>query len=150
MAPVHDLLLTKADPSSHLSFKRHVKYYEYELRAPPVTTPNQMAPLKGGTDRCTPRFLITLTQQIIIGTHWYPFTLCPIGLHRTALQDIAPFFLLHRREMEIPNKDNLKAQITSEKPSQKRSLETLKASLNLAYKLVAKANQKSHQNNKRL
>ena len=52
--------------------------------------------------------------------------------------------------MEIPNKDNLKAQITSEKPSQKRSLETLKASLNLAYKLVAKANQKSHQNNKRL
>jgi len=55
------------------------------------STPNQMASLKGGIDRCTPRFLLTLTQQII-GTRWYPFILhvCPIGLHRTALQDIAP------------------------------------------------------------
>jgi len=62
----------------------------------------------------------------------------------------SPFFLLHGREMEIPNNDNLKAQITSENPSQKRSLENLKASLKLAYKLVARAKQKSHQNNKRL
>ena len=51
--------------------------------------PTQMAPLEGGIDLCTPRFLIILTQQIIIGTHWYRFVLCPIGLHRTALQDIA-------------------------------------------------------------
>jgi len=35
----------------------------------------------------------------------------------------SPFFLLHGTEMEIPNNDNLKAQITSEKLSQKRSLE---------------------------
>ena len=52
--------------------------------------------------------------------------------------------------MEIPNNNNLKARISSENPSQKRCLETLKASLNLAYKLIAKANWKSHQNNKRL
>jgi len=52
--------------------------------------------------------------------------------------------------MEIPNNDNLKARISSENLSQKRSLENLKASLNLAYKLVAKANRKAHQNNKRL
>jgi len=52
--------------------------------------------------------------------------------------------------MEIPNNDNLKAQVTSEKPSQNRSLENLNAGLKLAYTLVAKANKKSHQNNKRL
>ena len=60
------------------------------------------------------------------------------------------FFLLHGREMEIPNIINVKARISSENPSQKRSLDNLKASLNLAYKLVAEANRKSHQNNKRL
>jgi hypothetical protein len=62
----------------------------------------------------------------------------------------SPFFLLHGREMEIPNNGNLKTRISSENLSQKRSLENLKASLNLAYKLVAKASRKAHQNNKRL
>ena len=52
--------------------------------------------------------------------------------------------------MENPNNDNLKAWISSEILSQKRSLENLKASLNLAYKVVAKANRKAHLNNKRL
>jgi len=62
----------------------------------------------------------------------------------------SPFFLLHGREMEIPNNDNLKARISSENPSQKRSLENLKGSLNLDNKLVEEANRKLHQNKKRL
>jgi len=44
----------------------------------------------------------------------------------------------------------LKCRISSENLSQKRSLEKLKASLNLAYKVVAKTNRKAHQNNKTL
>jgi len=62
----------------------------------------------------------------------------------------SPFFLLHGREMEIPNNNNLKARISSENPSQRRSLDNLKARINVAYKLVAEANRKSHQNNNRL
>ena len=52
--------------------------------------------------------------------------------------------------MEIPNNNNLKARISSENPSQRRSLDNLKARINVAYKLVAEANRKSHQNNNRL
>jgi len=79
-----------------------------------------------------------------------PFNLIPYRATPNSVTGHSPFFLLHGREMEIPNNDNLKARISSENPSQKRSLENLEASLNLAYKLVAKANRKSHQNNKRL
>jgi len=79
-----------------------------------------------------------------------PFYLMSYRATPNSVTGHSPFFLLHGREMEIPNSDNLKARISSENLSKKRSLENLKASLNLVCKLVAKAKRKEHQNNKRL
>jgi hypothetical protein len=62
----------------------------------------------------------------------------------------SPFFLVHGREMTLPSSDNLKARLPKEDSSQDQRLENLKSSLKTAYKLAAKANRKSHQNNKRL
>jgi len=62
----------------------------------------------------------------------------------------SPFYLLHGREMILPNHANLKAKVTAENPDHKQRLESLKSSLKLAYETVAKANKISHQNNKRL
>jgi len=50
--------------------------------------------------------------------------------------------------MTLPNSDSLKAQFPQDNPSHER-LENLKSNLKLAYKLVAKANRKSHQSKKR-
>jgi hypothetical protein len=63
------LLRTKFDLSCNLSFTRHVRYWGYELRAPLVTTLNQMAPLRVGIVHFTRVCFTTLTQKIIIGTH---------------------------------------------------------------------------------
>jgi len=52
--------------------------------------------------------------------------------------------------MEIPSNDNLRARVVTENPDLNRWLENLKASLRTAYKLAAKAKQKSHQANKKL
>ena len=52
--------------------------------------------------------------------------------------------------MEIPTNDNLKARVVTENPDLNHLLENVKASLRTAYKLAAKANQKSHQANKKL
>jgi hypothetical protein len=52
--------------------------------------------------------------------------------------------------MILPGNENLKAKISIENPDHKRRLENLKSSLKLAYKAVARANRKSHENNKRL
>jgi len=60
-----------------------------------------------------------------------------------------PFYLLHGREMTLPNSDSLKAQFPQDNPSHEQRLENLKSNLRLAYRLVAKANRKSHQRNKR-
>jgi hypothetical protein len=60
------------------------------------------------------------------------------------------FFLLHGREMEIPNNDNLKARVKTENPDLDRRLENLIASLTTAYKLAAEMNRKSRQTNKKL
>jgi len=64
----------------------------------------------------------------------------------------SPYYLLHGREMALPNSDNLKAKLPKEKENfdQDRRLENLKSSLRLAYKAVKKANRQSHLNNKRL
>ena len=46
----------------------------------------------------------------------------------------SPFYLLHGREMTLPNDNNLKAKLSKEKENfdQDRRLETLKSSLKLA------------------
>jgi len=64
----------------------------------------------------------------------------------------SPYYLLHGREMALPNSDNLKAKLPKEKENfdQDRRLENLKSSLRLTYKAVKKANRQSHLNNKRL
>jgi len=61
-----------------------------------------------------------------------------------------PFYLLHGREMVLPSTDNLKARLRKDNTENDQRLENLKSNLRLAYKLAAKANRKSHQNNKRL
>ena len=57
----------------------------------------------------------------------------------------SPFYQLHGREMSLPGNDNLKAKLPQKNQEHER-LETLKSSLKLAYRLVAKANHKSHPN----
>jgi len=52
--------------------------------------------------------------------------------------------------MHLPCNDNLKARCSNENSSQGSCLENLKTSLRTAYKLVNKANKRSHQGNKEL
>jgi len=52
--------------------------------------------------------------------------------------------------MTLPNIENFKAKLPKENFDQDRRLQNLKASLQLAYKTVKKANRQSHLNNKRL
>jgi len=61
-----------------------------------------------------------------------------------------PFYLLHGREMVLPSTDNLKAHLPKDNRDHDQRLQNLKSNLRLAYKLAAKANRKSHLNNKRL
>jgi len=69
-----------------------------------------------------------------------------------ALDTAVQYYLLHGREMALPNSDNLKAKLSKEKENldQGCRLENLNSSLQLAYKAVKKANRQSHLNNKRL
>ena len=62
----------------------------------------------------------------------------------------SPYYLLHGREMVLPNSNDLKAKVPTENSDHDSRLENLKSSLRLAYKLVKKANRKSHLKNKRL
>jgi hypothetical protein len=52
----------------------------------------------------------------------------------------SPFYLLHGRELTLPNQANMKAKVTENTPDHKQRLESLKSSLKLAYEAVAKAN----------
>jgi len=52
--------------------------------------------------------------------------------------------------MVLPSTDNLKARLPKDNTDDDQRLENLKSNLRLAYKLAAKANRKSHLNNKRL
>ena len=86
-------------------------------------------------------------------TNWD--TLVPFYLmsHRAtphSTTGFSPFFLLHGREMVLPSHDDLKARVTAENLDHKHRLENLKTSLKRAYKIVAKANRSSYQNNKKL
>ena len=51
--------------------------------------------------------------------------------------------------MSLPSTEHLKAKVSRENPDHHRRLENLKASLKSAYKMVNRANRKSHFNNKR-
>jgi len=62
----------------------------------------------------------------------------------------SPVYLLHGREMVLPSTENLKARLPKDNTDEDQRLENLKSNLRLAYKLAAKANRKSHLNNKRL
>jgi len=52
--------------------------------------------------------------------------------------------------MVLPSTENLKARLPKDNTDEDQRLENLKSNLRLAYKLAAKANRKSHLNNKRL
>jgi hypothetical protein len=60
----------------------------------------------------------------------------------------SPYYLLHGREMTLPNSDNLKVKISTENPDQNSRLKNFQSSLKLAYQQVARANKKSYLNNK--
>jgi len=62
----------------------------------------------------------------------------------------SPFYLLHGREMVLPSTENLKARLPEDNTDEDQRLENMKSNLRLAYRLAAKANRKSHLNNKRL
>jgi hypothetical protein len=75
---------------------------------------------------------------------------CEGLLYPSHSHGLSPFYLLHGREMVLPSTDNLKARLPKDDTDEDRRLENLKSNLKLAYKLAAKANIKSHLNNKRL
>ena len=62
----------------------------------------------------------------------------------------SPFYLLHGREMVLPNEGDLKAKISShmQDVDQVQKLDNLKSSLLKAYKEVRLNNRKAHQKNK--
>ena len=86
-------------------------------------------------------------------TNWdtlVPFFLMAYRATPNTVTGYSPFFLLHGREMETPSNDNLKARVATGNLDHDRRLENLRKSLKSAYKLAARANQKSQQINKRL
>ena len=66
------------------------------------------------------------------------------------IRGFSPYFLLHWREVVLPNSNDLKAKTLKESSDHDSRLENLKSSLRLAYKSVKKANKQSHLKKKRL
>jgi len=62
----------------------------------------------------------------------------------------SPFYLLRGTEMVLPSTENLKARLPKDNTDKDQRLENMKSNLRLAYRLAAKANRKSHLNDKRL
>jgi hypothetical protein len=86
-------------------------------------------------------------------TNWdilVPFYLMAYRATPNSVTGYSPFYLLHGREMEIPNNDSLKARVASGNPDVGRRLENLKTSLRKVYKFAAESNRKSRQRNKKL
>ena len=86
-------------------------------------------------------------------TNWdvvVPFYLMAYRATPNSVTKFSPFYLLHGREMPLPNNANLKAWVSRENPHHHQRLQNLRASRNAAYKCVNKPNKKAHQNNKRL
>ena len=83
-------------------------------------------------------------------TNWdtlVPFYLMSSRATPHSSTGFSPFYLLHGREMVLPNSDDLKAKLPQENPSYQQRLENFRSNLNLAYELVAKANKRSHDRN---
>ena len=103
-----------------------------------------MLKVTGKSNGFTVRFIqayLIIWTRIIIGIIWYICTSWLTAQRQTQLQD--SHYLLHGREMTLPNSDNLKAKISTENPDQNR-LKNLQSSLKLAYQQVARANKKSY------
>ena len=89
---------------------------------------------------------------VAANTNWdqlVPFLMA----YRSTLNKIrgfSPYFLLHWREVVLPNSNDLKAKTLKESSDHDSRLENLKSSLRLAYKSVKKANKQSHLKNKLL
>ena len=86
-------------------------------------------------------------------TNWdvvVPFYLMAYRATPNTATGYSPFFLLHGREMVLPNSSDLKAKISKKDPSHVQRLESLRSSLKRAYKSVAQNNRISHLKNKRL
>ena len=85
-------------------------------------------------------------------TNWdilVPFFLMAYRATPNTTTGYRQFYLLHGREMSLHGNDTLKAKLPQKNQEHEQRLQTLKSSLKLAYNLVAKANRKSHQKNKR-
>jgi len=112
-------------------------------------------PLPNGILELWHRSLHTGLSHYINASHtnWdvvVPFYVMAYRATPNTVTNFSPFYLLHGREMPLPNSDNLKARVSREKPDNHQRLENLKASLNAAYKYVNKSNKKAQENNKRL
>ena len=66
----------------------------------------------------------------------------------TPVTGYSPYYLLHGREITLPNSDNLKAKISTENPDQNSILKNLQSTLKQAYQQVARTNKKAYLNNK--
>jgi len=88
----------------------------------------------------------------VTNTNWdtsVPFCLMSYRANPRNTTGFSPFYIMHEREVTLPNSDSLKAQFPQDNPSHEQRIENFKSNLKLAYKLVVKANRKSHQSNKR-
>ena len=112
-------------------------------------------PQSNGTVERLHRSLHTALSHYVnaSNTNWDVLTPFFLMAHRATPSTVtgySPFYLLHGREMQLPNQENLKAKISSQPLDQNQRLKNLKASLNLAYRTVRRANRQAHRNNKRL
>ena len=121
------------------------------LRRSRITT---YYPASNGAIERLHRTLHTLFSRYINSSiNWdnlIPFILMAYRATPNSVTGFSPFYLLHGREMQLPCNDNLKARCPNECSSQEHRLGNLQTSLRTAYKLVAKANKRSHQRNKDL
>jgi hypothetical protein len=89
------------------------------------------------------------------GTNWdtvVPFFLMAYRATPHGTTKYSPFYLLHRREMNLPAEEDLKAQTPEQGQifEQAQRLENLKLRLREANKAVRISNRKSHDKNKEL
>jgi hypothetical protein len=85
-------------------------------------------------------------------TNWdelVPFFLMAYRASPNTKTRYSPFFLLHGREMALPSNEDVKAKVAKDDPNLKQRIDSLKASLKLAYRSVRLANQIIHRKNKK-